>query len=116
MIIGPKTLQSLAHRYMGIGRELTRDESEILLCALYFESENRGGMIAEALKKVPVVGNVAKIPKPVEVVVAAVKEERDMLIDYLKDCADGSGHEPACQEYLRRIIRNLSNPIVLEPL
>lgn len=49
-IVGEGGLKKFIARYDGIGKPLTRDEQEILMAALYLESEKRGGMVAEAQK------------------------------------------------------------------
>lgn len=55
-IVGEETIKQLIKRYDGLGKPLTNDEREILLFALYNESEARGGIVAEAqrayLKKI----------------------------------------------------------------
>ena len=56
-IVGEKTIKSLIKRYDGIGKPLDADETQILLAALYFESDHREGIVQEAkqeyLKKIP---------------------------------------------------------------
>ena len=49
-IIGELDIKKLIRRYDGIGKPLTHDEKEILMASLYFESEHRGGIVAEAQK------------------------------------------------------------------
>lgn len=44
-ILTDRELRSLVKRYEGVGSELTRDEYEILLFALYLESERREGLV-----------------------------------------------------------------------
>lgn len=48
MILTEKATQKLLVRYNGIGDELSGDERELLLFALYDESEARGGIAAQA--------------------------------------------------------------------
>lgn len=49
-IVGEQTIKSLIKRYDGIGKPLTRDEEQILLAALYLESEKYGGIVVKAQK------------------------------------------------------------------
>lgn len=49
-IVDENTIQKLAVRYMGIGKALDRDETEILLFALYCESDRNGGIIHVAMQ------------------------------------------------------------------
>lgn len=51
MVIGIEAIKKLLIRYNGIGKPLTHDEREILLFALYNESEARHGIAAEAAGK-----------------------------------------------------------------
>lgn len=48
MVIGETDIKNLIVRYDGIGAPLTRDEEQLLLLALYTESEARGGIVLEA--------------------------------------------------------------------
>lgn len=50
MVIGESDIIRLLIRYNGIGKPITAEEREILLFALYNESEARGG-IAETAKR-----------------------------------------------------------------
>lgn len=54
MIVGPKMMEQLALRYMGIGKPLNHDETELLLFDLYLESLQHDGLMKrvepEALK------------------------------------------------------------------
>lgn len=46
MIVGEKQMDRLVMKYIGVvSPELTNDEREILLMALYMESEARGGLV-----------------------------------------------------------------------
>lgn len=66
-IVDDKALVNLSIRYMGVGPTLTHDETEILLFALYVESQERGGMIADAAKELPNrlrAADRAKLAKP----------------------------------------------------
>ncbi len=47
-IVGPKQIEALLCRYNGIGKPITSDEREILLFALYNESEQREGVAKTA--------------------------------------------------------------------
>lgn len=48
-IVGPAGVKKLVLKYLGLSREnITRNEIEILLFALYNESCERGGLAAEA--------------------------------------------------------------------
>lgn len=47
-IVGEKQIEALLMRYNGIGKPISNDEREILLFALYNESEARGGIAATA--------------------------------------------------------------------
>jgi hypothetical protein len=51
MILTERDIEKLLIRYNGIGKELTSDERELLLFALYNESELQGGMAAAAKKE-----------------------------------------------------------------
>jgi hypothetical protein len=48
VIVGEASLVKLLVRYNGIGKELTHDEKEILLFALYNESKSNGGLARQA--------------------------------------------------------------------
>jgi len=50
-IVGESQIISLLVRYNGIGKELTHDEKEILMFALYNESETREGLAMQARMK-----------------------------------------------------------------
>ena len=47
-IVGEEQIVKLLVRYDGIGTPLTRDETQILLFALYCESKERAGIVALA--------------------------------------------------------------------
>lgn len=50
-IVGERQLDALVAKYIGTGKgDLTNDEREILLFALYIESEARGGLVTRSLK------------------------------------------------------------------
>lgn len=49
-IVGDETIKALIKRYDGLGKPLTADETQILLAALYFESERRDGIVGEVQK------------------------------------------------------------------
>lgn len=46
VIAGPDYIADLGVRYCGIGKELTPDETQILLFSLWAESQSRGDGIA----------------------------------------------------------------------
>lgn len=44
-ILDDKAVRKLIHRYDGLGKPLTSDDRELLLFALYCESEHSGGSV-----------------------------------------------------------------------
>ncbi len=65
MILTETDIHKLLIRYNGIGKPLTSDERELLIFALYNESESRGGLAASAKRECDSIWRKQQIVKPV---------------------------------------------------